>query len=145
MLTITGYQFPDAEDPQQRYSWHIVEGSASRGDLSWEFRYPALACDETPRVGRWLRLVADWLDAGGEGQPPAGEQFTEPNLSFSVLSRSSPGTATIEIGLEQEFQAPEVRRPGGRTPLRLDTTADQLRTASDQWDDERRPFPDGLR
>ena len=27
-LTVTGYQFPDATDPGQRFSWHMVEGTA---------------------------------------------------------------------------------------------------------------------
>lgn len=142
-LEVTGYQFPEAEDPQQRYSWHMVEGSASRAGSSWAFRFPALACDETPRVGQWLRLVADWLDAGCEGQPPTDEDFIEPNLSFSVLGQGELGTATIEIGLEQEFQAPAGRQPGGRTPFRLTLTAEELRTAATEWDDEHCPFPDG--
>jgi hypothetical protein len=94
-------------------------------------------------VGQWLRLVADWLNAGGEGQPPADEEFNEPNLSFSVLGQADPGTATIEIGLEQEFQAPSGGQPGGRTPLRLTLTAEDLRTTASEWDDEHRPFPDG--
>lgn len=142
-LRVTGYQFPDAEDPQQRYSWHMVEGSASRSGSSWAFRFPALACDETPRVGHWLRLVADWLDAGGLGRPPADEEFIEPNLSFSVLGQAESGTATIDFGLDQEFQAPAGRHPGGRTSLHLNLTGEQLRAAAAEWDDECRPFPDG--
>jgi hypothetical protein len=144
-LTVTGYQFPDAEDPQQRYSWHMVEGAASRAGSSWEFRYPALTCDETPRVGQWLRAVADWLDSESQAaQPPTDKEFMEPNLSFSVAGLAGPGTATVEIGLEQEFQAPEGYRPGRRTPLRLNLTAEQLRTAAAEWDDEIRPYPDLL-
>jgi hypothetical protein len=93
-------------------------------------------------VGQWLRLVADWLDAHGTGPPPADEEFIEPKLSFSVRGLAGAATATIEIGLEQEFRAPDGRRPGRRTPLRLNLTAEQLNTAAAEWDDERRPFPD---
>lgn len=144
ILTVTGYQFPDAEEPQQRYSWHMVEGTAVRAGSSWEFRYAALACDETPRVARWLRPVADFLDGGGQAQPPSDRKFIEPNLSFSVLGLADPGTATVEVGPEQEFQAPAGYRPGRRTPLRMNLTAEQLRSAAAEWDDESRPYPDLL-
>ena len=143
-LTVTGYQFPDAGDPHQRFSWHVIEGAVSRAGVTWEFRYPALTCDETPRVAQWLRLVADWLDGGDPVQPPSNAEFMEPNLSFSVLGPAVPGTATIEIGLGQEFQAPEGYRPGRRTPLQLDLDAAQLRRAAAEWDDEREPYPDLL-
>ena len=106
---------------------------------------PALTCDETPRVAQWLRAVADWLDSESQAaQPPTDKEFMEPNLSFSVVGLAGPGAATVEIGLEQEFQAPQAYRPGRRTPLRMNLTVEQLRTAAAEWDDESRPYPDLL-
>jgi hypothetical protein len=28
-LQVCGYQFPQADDPRQRYSWHIIAGEAT--------------------------------------------------------------------------------------------------------------------
>jgi hypothetical protein len=41
-LHVTGYQFPDAEDPRKRCSWHVVHGRAVTPDGSWDFRYPGI-------------------------------------------------------------------------------------------------------
>lgn len=41
-LSVVGYQFPEAEDPRQRYSWHMIWGRASTRLKSWEFRWQAL-------------------------------------------------------------------------------------------------------
>jgi hypothetical protein len=76
------------------------------------------------------------LGHNGPGRGQAPRYF-----SLSVLSLARPGTATIQIGLEQEFQARAGRRPGRRTPLRLDLTSEQLRTAAAEWDDKHRRYP----
>jgi hypothetical protein len=56
---VVGYQFPDAEDTAKRHSWHMLEGEAVVADVSWQFRWQALTCDESQRVapwfGRWQR------------------------------------------------------------------------------------------
>jgi hypothetical protein len=71
-LTVLGYQFPDADHPAKRFSWHVVTGEATDDSGTWSFECPALTCDETPKVSRWLRDVADWLDGLGPShrQPP---------------------------------------------------------------------------
>jgi hypothetical protein len=62
-LHIVGYQFPDAEDPQKRFSWNMVEGSATSEEEHWNFRWQALACHEPPRLVRWLLDVAEWVES----------------------------------------------------------------------------------
>ena len=53
-LSIVGYQFPDADDPQLRYSWHMIQGRADTPSEAWDFRWQALTCDESPHLGAWL-------------------------------------------------------------------------------------------
>jgi len=40
-LVVYDYQFPDAEDPHKRFSWHRVRGNATRQRHHWEFQFPA--------------------------------------------------------------------------------------------------------
>ena len=51
---VRGYQFPQAEDPRLRYSWHIICGRARTGTTTWEFSWQALACDESTHLLDWL-------------------------------------------------------------------------------------------
>ena len=143
-LTVTGLQFPDANDPDQRFSWHNVAGSASLGDATWHFTFPALACDESPRVSQWLRGVAAWLDQGAHGQPPADAAFIEPNLRFSAGRADRPTEASIEVTLQQEFRLRAADDlPGqGSTLLRLRVSSEQLQANAARWEDELRPFAD---
>ncbi|MEV6265868.1 hypothetical protein AB0L64_01795 [Kribbella sp. NPDC051936] len=137
-LGVTGYQFPDAADPGKRFSWHMVEGAAFAPTGRWQFRYPALTCDETPRVSAWLRDAAI-----GGGQP--GLAFTEPNLAFRVVGRSS-GQVTLNIELDLEFSPPWERRRSAGDPFILAVSIPRqgLIVAADAWDQETAPFPDGL-
>jgi hypothetical protein len=86
-LRITGYQFPDAEDPQKRYSWHMIEGEAACPRGSWRFRFPALTCDESSRISAWLREVAGYAGRSAVSGQPGILEFTEPDLRFSVARR----------------------------------------------------------
>ena len=142
-LHVTGYQFPDAADPQQRYSWHVVEGSAKSTDGDWAFRYPALTCDETPRVSDWLRQAA----AGDEGLGRLS--FTEPNLALGALERQG-AEVLLAVELDIEF-LPPWRKPeqgpiyaGDPYVLRLQVPVEALLAAATQWDEETAPYPDGL-
>src|SRR5690348_9502166 len=146
VLRVTGYQFPDAEDLRKRYSWHMVEGEAACQRGAWSFRFPALTCDESPRISVWLREVA-----GDAGQSPVSGQsdvlkFTEPNLRFSVAG-SQPGGAVLQVALDLEFKPPWHRRraAGGHDPfcLVMHLTAEQLRSAAGEWDEEIARYPDG--
>jgi hypothetical protein len=135
-LRVGGYQFPDAEDLRQRYSWHMVSGQARCAEGSWDFEWQALTCDESPRVSAWLRAAAS--KAG-----PAALTFIEPNLGFRLAGDAVVGQA-LEVDLDLEFLPPwnRHRNAGDPTTLRIDIDAGGLRAAADAWDKERAPFPD---
>ncbi|MGI8591401.1 MAG: WapI family immunity protein [Nakamurella sp.] len=87
-LSVVGYQFPDEDDPRKRYSWHMVQGRVGTPTETWDFRWQALTCDESPRLAGWLRKVAA-ASVHGRALPeqgPARIDFTEPNLVFEVES-----------------------------------------------------------
>jgi hypothetical protein len=148
-MRVTGYQFPDAEDLRQRFSWHLVQGDANCAQGAWTFRYPALTCEESPRISAWLDRVADLADpysgTGEPASPPGALAFTEPDLSFRVAGYP-PGRAVLEVALDLEFQPPWHRRRGIGDPFRLiaDVTAAQLRAAAATWYDEIASYPDSL-
>jgi hypothetical protein len=45
-LSIERYQYPDAENPAKRLSWHMLRGRATTSTESWDFRWQALTCNE---------------------------------------------------------------------------------------------------
>jgi hypothetical protein len=143
-MSIAGYQFPDAEDPRQRRSWHVVTGRATTGGESWEFGYPALTCDESPRLAAWLRAAAD--DIGH--RRPVGDRritFTEPNLAFEIVDPDR-GEAQLRVELDLEFRPPSRRtdrRAGHPTVLLMSLSPTQLRAAAAAWDAETARFPAG--
>lgn len=141
-LRVTGYQFPEAEDPRQRYSWHMVEGHAWDPEGDWPLRYSALTCDETPTVSAWLRAAATQA-------VDRQLRFTEPNLGFAVVDRDD-ATVSLRIELDLEFLPPWRKTPGTRISagdpwvIRLELPAGALLTAADEWDSESAPYLDGL-
>jgi hypothetical protein len=147
-VRVVGYQFPDADDPVQRFSWHVLEGSATCGEGSWEFRYPALTCDESPRVGAWLRDVAlagcsVSAAVGGTARSSAELRITEPNLSLTAV-RPGPATVVLEVGLDLEFAPPWQSRRDAGAPyvIRCEVTREQLMQAAVEWDAEIAPYPE---
>ncbi len=138
-LAIAGYQFADAEDPAERFSWHMVVGRATCRRASWEFRYPALTCDESTRISPWLRQVA------GTGAAPA-LSFLEPNLSFACRGHATAGIPSIEVGLDLEFRPPwqPSTRAGDPFVLMLPVGPDQLLEAAAAWDTDVATYPDEL-
>jgi len=129
-LTIAGYQFPEAEDPGKRFSWHMIEGEAVAGGRTWSFRYPALTCDEPARLSAWLRLAggsAEQAKAADQALEPL--EFTEPNLSFEVVERS-PSGATIRVGLDVEFRPPWDQSKDAGDPFSLSLRTDGGSSAS---------------
>jgi hypothetical protein len=148
-LWVTGYQFPDAEDPRQRFSWHMVSGAAKIADASWSFSSPALTCDETPSVSRWLRAVAEWHEHASARRAsttvPPELTFTEPNLALRVGDAAT-DAVTIEVDLDYEFTPPwdHHRYAGDPFTVRVRVEAEQLRRAADEWDAEAAPYPDRL-
>lgn len=165
-LTVTGYQFPDSTWREKKYSWHMLEGAATFDGERWAFRYPALACDETPEVSVWLRSAADAIDAAdrGDGQVkplPAFHSFPEPVLAFRLVPTPEPGLAVVEFQLRLEFRRPSRRDmpspidadpivlPGSAHELpfdsvRITSSAEGLRRAAAEWDAEWAPYPNGL-
>jgi hypothetical protein len=143
-LRITGYQFPDVEDPRKRYSWHMAEGEAVCPRGTWSFRFPALTCDESPRISAWLREVADYAERSPVSGRPGILEFTEPNLRFSGAGRQ-PGEAVLQVALDLEFQPPWHRRREAGDPfcLVIHLTSEQLRSAAGEWDEEIARYPDG--
>jgi hypothetical protein len=138
-LNISGYQFPDAEDLQKRYSWHMVEGGASSGTTKWAFRYPALTCDESVTLATWLREVGDGVETFSE------LEFTEPNLRFEIVGRST-DSVILEIQLDQEFRGPAelASDSSENTVLRLQLSCEALRFAAQKWMNDVDRFPDLL-
>ena len=106
-LSIEGYQFPNADDPRLRYSWHMITGRARDFHEEWAFRFPALTCDESPRLSEWIRRAADWTAGEACVSGPAALTFTEPNLTFSVIADS--GGSVIRVELDLEFRSPTHR------------------------------------
>ena len=146
-IVISGYQFPDAEDPRKRYSWHMITGRAANTGESWTFRYPALTCDESPRVSTWLRHVARWHQDSGTEVRPAKLTFTEPNLTLDIVGRPARSVA-FDVELDLEFRSPRnsTQREAGATPnlLHLTMTSEALLTAAVDWEQDLARYPDLL-
>ena len=143
-VRVTGYQFPDAQELRQRFSWHMVGGEARCERGSWRFHWQALTCDEAPWVSAWLTGVAEAVHAATP--LPASPRFLEPNLAFRALPADS-DSVRIVVSFDLEFQPPWHRRCVAGDPFTLSftMTAGQLRRAARQWDAERAMVPGHLR
>jgi hypothetical protein len=142
-IRVVGYQFPDATDLARRYSWHMVQGSANVEDASWHFRWQALTCDESPRIGSWLRSLA--TEVGTEADLHAGAPrrlgFTEPNLAFVGLDLQ-PHRLLLRVELDLEFHRDRAHwRAGQPYLLDLDVSGEQLLEAAQQWDEAIAIYP----
>jgi hypothetical protein len=143
-IRVVGYQFPDATDLARRYSWHMVQGSATVEDASWHFRWQALTCDESPRVGPWLRSLAAAVATEPDLNigPPARLEFTEPNLALVGLDLR-PDQLVLRVELDVEFHRDRAHwRASQPYLLDLDVSGAQLIDAAQQWDDEIALYPD---
>ncbi len=143
-LSVVGYQFPEATDPRERFSWHVVKGRARTRGGDWTFRWPALTCDESARLPGWLSQVADALDRQGPPTRPS-LSFTEPDLAFGLIAVDG-GHATLRVELDLELHArpsPRKLHPDGPSVLRLRVSVDQLRTAATDWGDDLTTYPAG--
>lgn len=147
-LSIAGYQFPDSDDPQLKYSWHMIQGRASTASEAWDFRWHALTCDEPVRLAAWLREAAE-ASALGRVMPAEGPgpiSFTEPNLAFEVESYCR-DVVVIRVELDLEFRSPS-NKPnyyvGHPNVLHIRTSIDKLAAAAADWESDLRRYPDGL-
>ena len=136
-LWVAGYQFPDADDPQKRFSWHNVAGQASTAEGDWDFAFAALGCDETPRVSAWLREVH-------RGDLPAPLRFMEPNLEFAVAETQG-DEVELRLSLDLEFLPPWSSHTYAGDPfvLSIAVARGDISTAADAWDEAASSFPDG--
>lgn len=148
-LLIEGYQFPEAQNPQMRFSWHMISGRATTASGSWPFRWQALTCDESVHLGTWLQEVADRSNPNGprfESRPHA-ISFTEPNLRFEAATSSPSGSTIITAQLDLEFRAPNNRNrrsPGEPNTLQLHVTQEQISAAATEWAANLAQYPDEL-
>lgn len=145
-MWIEGYQFPEASNPHQRFSWYMIGGRATTAEEEWTFRWQALTCDEPPRISAWLRRAASWTE-GEAPDVPGRLTFTEPNLAFDTTTRIG-NLARLEVALDYEFGPPTRtvgRRRPGREPgvVRIEVHGDDLRSAAEQLDEDIARYPDG--
>lgn len=145
-LEILGYQFPEAENLSQRYSWLDIKGKARSVRGEWSFRWFALGANEGELIADWLDLVVDTIDSGAAKMEKWSKtDFTEPNLELELIEIQ--GTrAIIEVGLGLEF-APPWKSHGrvteaSRDTMRLILDRDDLEKASQEWRRNSEEFPD---
>lgn len=79
LLTILGYQYPDAAGEPYDANWLSIEVEAAGPEGAWTGTDPCLLTYE-------VRRLADWLAAVAEGQEaPPGISFLEPVLLFRLV------------------------------------------------------------
>lgn len=147
-LELAGYPFPDVIDLRGPSCWHVVSGAAVVDEKPWNFCYPALTCDESARIPRWLREVAD-LAAGGAAtmgwaDANLGLVLAQPCLTFRAFPPAvAGGRFTLVVGLGHEFAPPWHSSPRRRdaVTIGLDVDAAQLRVAAAEWDARLALFP----
>lgn len=147
-LAVDGFQFPDAAEPEKRFSWYVVEGSATSDGQAWDFVWQALTCDTAQLICGWLFEVACWVELGQGVESPSPPWLVEPNLQFPDVSWEN-GRALLTIELDLEFRHPSVRRgrigAGNPHTLRIRATAEELRNAAVDFSATiaRYPIPSG--
>ena len=161
-IVIDGYQFPRIESGQQAQdpeswdsNWLTVHGTVSRDDAtSWSFKHPCLTTWEVAQLAQWLHDVADGVveplpaEAREPDQASCDEHtstgwltFTEPNLSFGVITRST-GRIELQIGLSHEIaQTPlHLERPT-RSQISITATPQHLLHAAAALQEDLATFP----
>ena len=145
---VLGYEFPNNHDGIFDSNWLIIDGAVQHGGLHWRFREPSLLVDEGIRLLSWLVEVGD-----GEAQPEAPDTthriwpdlyFTEPNLAFSVGSRTGP---LVELRVHLSLESgPPVQDAKDRLDIyqyfvNLQMDTDAVKKAAEDWSIELEPFP----
>lgn len=97
-LRIVGYQFPEATDELDR-NWLNISVKVDTGQENWEAEDPSLLTWE-------LRSMVHWFERLTEGKKPRYKHlaFTEPNLSFKLLNRSTEPLKRIRILFDMELR-----------------------------------------
>ncbi len=127
----------------------MVQGRArTAAGQTWDFRWQALACDESSCLVAWLRAVAAATDRGcitpASGPRRAG--FTEPLLAFEVDAYHD-RVAMLRVELDLEFRAPSSRtgvRAGNPTVLQISLSPEELATAAAELETDVARYPDLL-
>src|SRR5699024_10855929 len=118
-LRIAGYQFAlqeTADEPADASSswdsnWLVVEGAVRASDgTQWTFEDPCLTTWEVAKLSDWLQQIATETvtaaaNADADGPVFKWLTFTEPNLSFAVVSLSE-SQAELTIVLSHEAAVP---------------------------------------
>jgi hypothetical protein len=131
-LTITGYEFPNAEGLDEfDANWLVIRADVRNDDGNWR---KSSACLLTSEVA----ALADWLDS------PGGElDFIEPNLTFECIDRSA-DEARLIVWFELELR-PDWANSGvaGQRDLSADLTVSrsELTQASRELRDQLAAFP----
>ena len=143
-LRISGYQFPEYKVTIQQdwdANWLNVRGNMTQADgKTWSFDDPSLTSWEARTLGTWLHGAAAGTVAAaspsGIGEPQQLLTFTEPNLAFSLESRTG-DQVRIRAYFSLESMPPWLR--GQNQPdifdyfLCLDLSAAELADAARTW------------
>lgn len=140
-LSVAGYQFPDAVDPQQRQSWLVIEGSAHCPQGTWPFRWQALTADDAVELALWLGRAAAQT-SGAEYDRSGRLDFTEPNLAFA-FAWSDSGLVELRVSLDLEFSPPWRRQARSGEPfiVTCQLAAESVSKAAAEWTAEISPYP----
>lgn len=142
-LSIKSYQFGSSSEPRDwDANWLVVAGVVALPDgATWSFEDPCLTTWEAKELLEWLRQVQD-----GHVQPSVWDSdderllvFTEPNLAFSLASRSG-DSATLRVHLSLESGPPEESELYDYFVL-IEMTQQELATAIDSWSEAVSVFP----
>lgn len=152
-LRIAGYQFALQEtadgpaDASWDSNWLVVEGAVRASDgTQWTFRDPCLTTWEVAKLSDWLQqTVAEATTAtantDADGEVAEWLTFTEPNLSFAVVSLSE-SQAELTIVLSHEAAAPplEPQLPK-RSEISIVTSKREIQNAAIEMREQLSAYP----
>lgn len=155
-LRPVAYQFPGSGAGAGSHDWDanwlMVRGEVRTDDgRSWTFADPCLTTWEARSVGRWIEGVlsgaigvASAADLAVPDSPI--EHFTEPNVAFSLASRSAE-VIEIRVHLSLEALPPWFHDATDRPDIfeyfvLLELTPDELRQAAIDWEADLASYPE---
>jgi hypothetical protein len=103
-LTVTGYRFPDANDPAKRYSWHVVKGEATDDHGTWSSRWQRSLATRPqryllgfarPQTGSMVSAPRPRNSAFGSHQ--AGNAICSSSKSTSIWSSGPPASGRFAV------------------------------------------------
>ncbi|TDC24711.1 hypothetical protein E1265_08875 [Streptomyces sp. 8K308] len=133
-LRPVGYQFPAAVGDHFDDNWLVVAGAVTTPEGSWSFTDPCLLVAEARSIGPWLRTFC----GSDPVAPPAVLDFLEPLLAFR---RDDAGTLGVRLSHESMPPWCAGDERWGEYEFAVDTTAERLRRAAEEWELALRSFP----